>query len=215
MIRGLMKRILIFCLLAVACGREETPTTTSQAPAPAPVRVPAATASMPPRSNVTYAKAVDLFRTSSALHFDLILGNVKTSGDLVRPKAGQERLRFRADRDEWIAVRRFTGVTWYRNGKRDANEPAYADQVYQWMTFFSDPEKSPPQVVGTETVNGEECSHIRFTNLNTKETDDVWIRAADNQLVRLKTSGSGKAFPPVDLTVSHPSGTITIEEPKR
>jgi len=169
---------------------------------------------MPASSNVTYAKAVDLFRTASSLHFDLILGNVKTSGDLERPKSGQERLRFRADRDEWIAVRRFTGVTWYRNGKRDANEPAYADQVYQWMTFFSDPEKSPPQVVGTETVNGDECSHLRFTNLNTKETVDVWIRGADNQLARLKTSGSGRAFPPVELTVTHPSGTLTIEEPK-
>jgi hypothetical protein len=207
-----MKRILIFCLLAVACGKEETPTTTTQPPAPAPA--PTATAMMSPRSDVTYPKAVDLFRTSSALHFDLVLGNVKTTGELVRPKAGQERLRFRAEGSEWIAVRHVTGVTWYRNGKRDANEPAYADQVYQWMTLFADPEKSPPQVVGTETLNGEECSHIRFTNLNTKESDDIWIRHTDNQLVRLKTSGAGKAFPPVELTVSQPGATTTIEEPK-
>jgi hypothetical protein len=53
------------------------------------------------------------------------------------------------------------------------------------------------QVVGTE---GDD-THIRFTIANTKETEDVWIRRADNHLARLTTSGAGKTFPAVELKI--------------
>jgi len=161
-----------------------------------------------------YPKAVEWIRSAPSFHFDIAIGGAKASGDMSRARIGEERVRFRTKSDEWIAIRKPTGIAWYRNGKRDTNEPELADRVYQWVTVFPDPDKSPPATVGTEVVAGEPCDHIRFTNLNSKEAHDVWVSRADNHLVRLKTSFGGSAFPPVELTITRPGAPVTIEEPK-
>ena len=196
--RAPMKKVMVVCLMFVACGREAP-----QKPAPAVVRQsPAPVAPLPEtRSEPDYGKAVQWMRNAPGYHFDVTIGDVKASGEIARPRAGEEKLRFRVNNDEWTAERRLTGVAWYRNGTHDTNEPPYADRIYQWMTFFPDPEKSAPQVIGSETIGGKECSHIRFTTLNTKETEDVWISRAGNHLVRLTTSGAGKAFPAVEMNI--------------
>jgi hypothetical protein len=156
-----------------------------------------AAATAPSPSPLAYGKAVDWVRTAPSFQFEITLGDVHAAGDLQRANVGEERLRFKAKGEEWSAERHRKGVSWSRNGKPDANEPAYADRIYQWVTLFPDPEKSPLQVVGTEG----DATHIRFTNLNTNETHDVWVRNADNHLVRLKTSGAGTAFPAVEISI--------------
>jgi hypothetical protein len=195
MIRALMKKVLIICLLLVSCGKE-TPAPPQKTAVPAPP-APAATY-QPPQKVGDYAKAVEWMRSAPGFKFDITIGNLKASGDLARPLLGQERLRVRAKGEEWSAERQRSGVAWSRNGKRETNEPEYADRIYQWMVFFPDPQKTaPPRVVGNE---GDD-THIRFTTSNTNETEDVWVRRSDNHLVRLKTSGSGSAFPAVEMNI--------------
>jgi hypothetical protein len=201
MIRALMKKVIVLCLFALACRRETPAPTSSPRPAtrvpqaanPAPAPAPVATA---PHADASYDKAVEWMRSAPAYHFDVTIGDAKASGDLTRERIGAEKLRFRIGNDEWTAERKLTGVAWFRNGKHDTNEPALADRIYQWMTFFPDPQKSGLQVVGSEG----DTTHVRFTIVNTKETEDVWIRS-DNHLVRLTTSGAGKAFPAMELNI--------------
>ena len=180
-------------VLVVACRKEET----RPAPVPSTRSARSGTPSPAAAGEGDYGKAVDWARSAPAFHFEMTIGDVAASGDLERARVGEERLRFKAKAEEWSAERHLKGVSWKRNGKPDSNEPAYADRIYQWMTLFPDPEKSPLQVVGTEG----DATHIRFTNLNTNETHDVWVRNADNHLVRLKTSGAGTAFPAVEITI--------------
>ena len=187
-----MKKMILVVLL-VACGKE-TPVPQRTAPV---VKSPSPLAPLPARRGEgDYGKAVDWVRTAHAFKFDITIGDVKASGEMTRARVGEERVRFKVKGDEWIAQRHARGVSWTRNGKPDANEPPYADRIYQWITLFPDPAKSKPEVVGTE---GDQ-THLRFTNLNTNETNDVWIRS-DNHLARLKTSGAGSAFPAVEITI--------------
>lgn len=198
MIRALMKKVIVLCLFAVACRREAPapqqpaappPKAANPAPAPAPVAAAPHAAS--------YDKAAEWMRSAPGYHFDVAVGDAKASGDLTRQRIGAEKLRFRIGNDEWTAERKLTGVAWFRNGKHDTNEPPLADRIYQWMTFFPDPQKSGLQVVGTEG----DTTHVRFTIVNTHETEDVWIRSPDDHLVRLTTSGAGRAFPAMELNI--------------
>lgn len=196
-----MKKMLLVCLMFAACGKE-TPVAPSSKPAAPAMKAPTvAPTAQPPviakPSVGDYGKALDWVRSAPAFHFDIKLGDVNASGDLVRARVGEERVRFKAGGEEWSAERNFRGVSWSRNGKKDTNEPPYADRIYQWITLFPEPPKSSLQVVGTEG----DANHVRYTNLNTKETNDLWIRNADNHLLRFQTSGAGKAFPPVEITL--------------
>lgn len=189
-----MKKVILVVLLVVACGKETQVVPAKSAPV---VKSPSPLAPLhAARGEGNYDKAVDWVRTAPAFHFDIAIGDVKASGDLARARVGEERVQFKVKGDEWVAQRHVRGVSWTRNGKPDSNEPAYADRIYQWMTLFPDPAKSKPEVVGTE---GDQ-THVRFTNLNTNETNDVWIRP-DNHLARLKTSGAGSAFPAVEINI--------------
>jgi hypothetical protein len=194
MIRALMKKVLVVCLLMFAC-RKEVP----EVARPVPVaKNPSPRAPLPvARGEGDYSKAVDWVRNAPGFRFDVTIGDVSASGELARARVGEERVRFKVKGEEWAAERHLKGVTWSRNGKPDTNEPPYADRIYQWMTLFPDPRKSPLQIVGTE----DGSTHIRFTNLNTNETHDVWVRNADNHLMRLKTSGAGSAFPAVEIEI--------------
>jgi len=189
-----MKKVVFVCLLMLACRKEAPevarPVPVAKSPSP-PTPLPAT------RGDGDYSKAVDWVRNAPGFHFEITIGDVSATGDLSRARVGEERVRFKAKGEEWAAERHLKGVSWSRNGKPDANEPAYADRIYQWMTLFPDPQKSPLQVVGTEG----DSTHVRFTNLNTNETHDVWVRSADNRLVRLKTSGAGTAFPAVEIVI--------------
>jgi len=196
-----MKKMLLVCLMFAACGKE-TPEAPSSRPAAPEVKAPgvASPTQQPPvvakTSGGDYRKAVDWVRSAPAFHFEIKLGDVNASGDLARARVGEERVRFKVGGEEWSAERHFRGVSWFRNGKKEANEPPYADRIYQWVTLFPEPPKSSLQVVGKEG----EANHVRYTNLNTKETNDLWISNADNHLLRFQTSGGGKAFPPVEIT---------------
>lgn len=147
-----------------------------------------------PASPPSYDKAVVAFRSSPGFHFELTIGKEKASGELTRPRIGQEVLRFKSGSDEWLATRNATGVVWQRNGKPEKNEPAFADAVYQWIVMFNDPQKSPTQITG---------DHLEFKNLNTNETVSVWL-TSHNHITRIHTSGSGSAFPSVDLAIEEP-----------
>jgi hypothetical protein len=189
MIRALMKKACLLLVFAVACGKE-VPVSPSP-PAPLPAQRDEGSVGVG-----DYGKAVDWMRSAHLFRFTITIGDVNATGDLRRARVGEERVRFKANGDEWIAERQKNGVHWTRNGKPEANEPAYADRIYQWITLFPDAAKSKPEIVGSE--NG--LTHVRFTNLNTNETNDAWIRR-DNHLARLKTSGAGSAFPAVEITI--------------
>jgi hypothetical protein len=165
-----MKKAWLVLVLVIACGKEAT------APKPQPVaKSPSPLAPLPAqRGEGDY---VDWVRGAPAFKFHITIGNESAAGQLTRARVGEERVQFKAKGDEWTATRSVKGVAWTRNGKPD-------------------PAKSKPEVAGTE--GGE--THLRFTNLNTNETNDVWIRS-DNHLARLKTSGAGSAFPAVEITI--------------
>jgi hypothetical protein len=192
-----MKKVVLLLVLVIACRKEETRPSPVPSTRSARAATPSPAAAGEGQRIADYSKAVDWMRSAPSFHFEMTLGDVTASGHLERARIGAERLRFKAKGEEWSAERHLKGVSWSRNGKPDSNEPAYADRIYQWMTLFPDPEKSPLQVVGVEG----DATHIRFTNLNTNETHDVWVRNADNHLVRLRTSGAGTAFPAVEITI--------------
>jgi len=195
-----MKKVLCLILLAVACSKKEAapPAVTSRPAPPAPPPV------VRHEGKPSYDEAVIAFRSSPGFHFEIAIGSDKASGDLLRPRIGQELMRFKSGGDEWIAARHAGGVAWYRNGKREKNESAFADRVYQWIVMFNDPEKTPPQNSG---------DHIEFKNLNTNENVSVWI-APGNHLTKLHTTGTGTAFPAVSLEITHDGESAAIQEPK-
>jgi hypothetical protein len=190
---------MVLLLLLAGCARHETPLPAARPrpAAPKPVVVAA-----PPAHAHTYDGAVQQFRESRGMKFDIAIGKVKASGEMTRPTPGMERVTFNANGAQWTAEAKPSGVVWSRDGKRETSEPPWADRIFQWMTLYLDPPKAaPPQTAGTETIDGIACDHVRFTNANTGEACDAWIAQSDGHLVRVKTAGSGDAFPATELTV--------------
>ena len=172
-----MRRTLIAALLLAACSRE-TPAPTQTAPA-APPPAPVVTATHAPAKQPSYEDAMTWFQTANAFHFVVDENGVHSEGELTRPRIGQESVTVRANGKEWRANAGASGVAWTQNG-REVPPPALG-RLWQRVTVAFDPQKveGQAQIVGDE--NG--AAHYRFTNANTGEVHDVWVR--DGRIERM------------------------------
>ena len=172
-----MRRILFASLLVAACSRE-TPAppqqTATSAPPPAPVAATQTTA-----KPASYEDAMTWFKTANAFHFVVDENGVHCEGELTRPRIGQESITVRANGHEWRASAGARGVTWTENG-REVAAPALG-RLWQRVTVAFDPQKVEGGAQRVADENG--AAHYRFTNANTGEVHDVWVR--DGRIERM------------------------------
>ena len=99
---------------------------------------PAIVATPPANS---YAEVVNRFRIAPRFRFTFNDGE----GSLVRPRQGQEQVKFHvtrgADRGDWTAEVKPTGVVWTKDGKHASDVPPSLQMLYQRLTIFPDPQK--------------------------------------------------------------------------
>lgn len=121
------------------------------------------------------------FGSANAFHFAVDEGGVHAEGDLTRPRIGEESILFRANGEEWRATANVKGVVWQRRNQ-EVPPPPYGGRLYQRVTVAFDPQK----IEGTAQEIGDEngATHYRFTNANTGEVHDVWVR--DGHIERIK-----------------------------
>ena len=180
---------LIFLTLTIACSRETPapPATTSTTPVTTTTAPPATTTQIPQLEKGTYDEALLWLRSTHGFHFVLDEGSVHAEGEMKRATPGAEKVQFRVKNDEWLAEASAQGVTWKRRsgGKwAQATQPEYGNRVYQRVTFAFDPQKKEgvPLLVSREG----ETNLYRFTNANTGEVHEVWVRKSDAHIERMK-----------------------------
>ena len=145
-------------------------------------------------------------------------GDVTVSGEMARPAIASERVHLRKGDHEWLGVARGSGLQWYRQAggrwEREAQPPDYADRVFQRVTVAFDPQKKEPEalLVASESLGGEVCQHYRFTNANTLEVHDVWIRRRDGSVARISIA-SKRA--PVTLSIGSQIAPDQVPDLKR
>ena len=184
-----MRRFIFVTLaLAVACSRETpappnppTPTTTTAAPeVTTTTRVPA-------QQKGTYDEALLWFRATKGFHFALDDDGVHAEGDVTRATPGTEKVQLRTGGTEWLAETNARGVTWkLRDGGawKSAEAPEWGPRIYQRLTLPFDPQKKE----GVPLLASEEgeTNLYRFTNANTGEVHELWVRKSDAAIERLK-----------------------------
>jgi hypothetical protein len=191
-----MKRLTAALAIALsfACGREAPPAK----PAPPPsTAAPQPTVTFPtaaPKMRSTpqkcdgdgsYAAALDCFRMTSGFTFDVKDSDVTGEGAMNRPSPGGERLVIKTKRaGTWSAETKATGVVWTHDGKRDTNEPAWADRIWQRTTMFLDPQKKEgtPQLAGSDG----ETNHYHFTDANSSVPYDVYVSKRDGAITKMR-----------------------------
>jgi hypothetical protein len=206
-------RRLIFVTIALAlvfglsCSREtpapppsgQTPTTTTTTPQ-------ATTTSVPILQKGTYDEALLWFRSVKAFHFVLDDGGVHAEGDVARSTPGAEKVQFRANGKEWLAEATAQGVTWKRREGatwKRADTPEFGPRLYQRVTLPFDPQKKE----GVPLLASEEgaTNLYRFTNANTGDVHEMWVKKSDGAVERIKIGEK------VDLRISAPSA---VEGPR-
>ena len=82
------------------------------------------------------------------------------------------------------------------------------------MTVAFDPQKKEPEalLVASESLGGEVCQHYRFTNANTLEVHDVWIRRRDGSLARVSIASKRE---PVTLSIGAKIAPEEVPDPSR
>jgi hypothetical protein len=184
-----MRRFIFVTLaLAAACSRE---TPVPQKPAPpttttAAVETPTTTR-VPELQKGTYDEALLWFRSAGAFHFVLDDHGVHAEGDMTRSTPGAEKVQLRADGAEWLAETGVQGVTWKRksgNAWKSADAPEWGPRVFQRVTLPFDPQKKE----GVPLLASEEgaTNLYRFTNANTGEVHELWVRKSDAAVERVK-----------------------------
>ncbi|HEX6100666.1 MAG TPA: hypothetical protein VF432_30395 [Thermoanaerobaculia bacterium] len=175
--------------LAAACSRE-TP-----APPDAPVPSTTTTAAVetatttrvPQLQKGSYDEALLWFRSTAGFHFVLDDHGVHAEGDVTRATPGAEKVQLRADGAEWLAETNVRGVTWKRRAGsawNPADTPEWGPRIFQRVTLPFDPQKKE----GVPLLASEEgeTNLYRFTNANTGEVHELWVRKADAAVERLK-----------------------------
>ena len=116
--------------------------------------------------------AVNNFRVSRGFHFTFTDGD----GELRRPRQGMEELRVHvargADRGEWLASVKPTGVVWTKDGGHVADVPQSMQRLFQRLTIFPDPQKKE----GAAQRAGD---HFEFTDANSGERYVVTVKGAE------------------------------------
>ncbi|HEV7238006.1 MAG TPA: hypothetical protein VGQ36_02120 [Thermoanaerobaculia bacterium] len=186
-----MRRLLFVCLaFAIACSRETpAPPSTDSTPTTATTTPPQATTTtrMPVLQKGTYDEALLWFRSAKKFHFILDDGGVHAEGDVTRSTPGAEKVRFRANGTEWLAEATAQGVTWKRrdgNTWKSADTPEFGPRLYQRVTLPFDPQKKE----GVPLLASEEgeTNLYRFTNANTGDMHEVWVKKSDGAVERIK-----------------------------
>ena len=189
-----MRRLAFASLsLVLACSRETpappaaetTATTATSASVPA---VPTTT-SVPALQKGTYDEAMLWLRSAQRFTFVVDEGGVHAEGTMTRKTPGAEKVTFRANGEEWTAETTAKGVTWKRGGKA-ADAPEYGSRLYQRVTLAFDPQKKEgvPLLVSTDGPS----NLYRFTNANTGEVHEVWVRKSDSSIERMKIGESAE-----------------------
>ena len=141
-----------------------------------------AVVTQPPANS--YAEAVNRFRIAPRFRFTFNDGD----GSLVRPRQGQEQVKFHvtrgADRGEWTAEVKPTGVVWTKDGKHAMDIPQRLQTLYQRLTIFPDPQKKE----GAAERNGDA---FEFTDAN----------GGDRYIIKVDRSGSIREMRIGDLTI--------------
>jgi hypothetical protein len=184
-----MRRFIFVTLaLAVACSPETpappqtpVPTTTT---APPPV---ATTTSVPELQKGSYDEALVWFRATDGFRFALDDHGVHAEGEVTRKTPGTEKVQFRADGAEWLAETNAQGVTWKRregSAWKSVESPDFGPRLYQRVTLPFDPQKKEgvPLLASSEGTT----NLYRFTNANTGEVHELWVRKNDAAVERLK-----------------------------
>ena len=181
--------VLVFVALGLACSRETpappTPPATAADTAPtqtAPSTATSAT-SVPQLQKGTYDEALLWLRSAPKFRFTVADGDVRADGEMTRKTPGAERVRFRADGDQWEAEAQPQGIVWKRNGK-PSDPPRYGNRVYQRVTLAIDPQKKEgvPMLVSSEG----DTNLDRFTDANTGEVHEITVRKSDSSIARMK-----------------------------
>jgi hypothetical protein len=181
---------ILLVSLAFACSREQpAPPATASTPPPSTATTATqarAAAPAPP----SYEKAVEWMRSAPRFAFVLDEQGTHATGVMSRETIGAERVEMQLAGDAWRAQAGPKGVTWSRKSGsswKEANPPELAPRLYQRVTVAFDPQKKEgaAQLAGNE--NG--LTHYRFTDANTGELHEVWVRA-DGSVARMKIGDS-------------------------
>jgi hypothetical protein len=176
-----MRRIIFVTLaFTVACTRE-TP-----APPPTPATTTTAapeittTTQVPELQKGTYDEALLWFRSNSGFHFVLDDHGVHAEGDVARKTPGAEKVRFSVDGRPWLAETSAQGVTWsvrVGTGYLKTDPPEFGARIFQRVTLPFDPQKKE----GVPLLASQEgaTNLYRYTNANTGEVHEWWVRKAD------------------------------------
>ncbi|MEA2572567.1 MAG: hypothetical protein QOI24_4568 [Acidobacteriota bacterium] len=174
------------------------------APPPAPTKISSSTKCA---GDGSYAKAVDCFRIAGRFHFVHEEPLIRAEGDVTRPRPGMERVQFRASGNEWIGEASASGVSWTRDGKHDANPPAFVERIWQRVTLYVDPQKKEGKALlaGSDLLGKEPYNIYQFTSGATGASSVVWVSENDGRLMRIKTT------PLPQLADSSPEYTLDIQ----
>ena len=179
--------VLVFVALAAACSPE-----TPEPQSPPPVASDTVTTTPPPAVTATrvpelqkgtYDEGLLWLRSAQRFKFTVHEGDLHAEGEMTRKTPGAERVRFRANGDEWEAAAMPQGIVWKRAGK-PSDPPKYGNRLYQRVTLAIDPQKKEgvPLLVSTEG----DTNLYRFTDANTGDVHEVTIRKADSSVARIR-----------------------------
>lgn len=176
---------------ALACSRETPAPPSTPAPTTAPPVTETTATRIPELQKGTYDEALLWFRSTKGFDFVLDDHGVHAEGTMTRPTPGAEKLQFRAQDAEWLAETNAQGVTWKRRQGTGAWQstatPEFGPRIYQRVTLPFDPQKKEGVPLRTE----EGGSNVyRFTNANTGELHEWWVRPSDAAVERLKVGSS-------------------------
>ena len=190
--------VLVFVALVLACSSETPAPTSSTGPPPAAdtmaTQPPVATETrVPELQKGTYDEALLWMRSAPRFSFTLTDDDVRAEGEMTRKTIGAEKVRFRANGEQWEAEATVKGIVWKRGGK-PADAPEFGNRVYQRVTLAFDPQKKEgvPLLVSTEG----DTNLYRFTDANSGSVHEVSVRKSDSSIARLKIGDK------VDLTIA-------------
>ncbi len=196
-----MRRFIFVTLaLAIACSRETpappSPSTAATTTTAAPQPTVTAT-SVPELQKGSYDEALLWFRSNEGFHFVLDDHGVRAEGRMTRTTPGAEKVQFTADGTEWLAETTSQGVSWKRRDGgawKSVDMPEFGPRIYQRVTLPFDPRKKE----GVPLLeSGEGATNLyRFTNANTGEVHEMWVRKSDAAVERIRIGDS------VDLRIT-------------
>jgi hypothetical protein len=185
-----MRRFMFVTIaLAFSCSRETpappatpAPTTTTAAPT-----TETTATRVPELEKGTYDEALLWFRSNKGFHFVLDDQGVHAEGDLTRKTPGTEKIQLTVDGRLWRAETSAKGVTWsgrVGTGYRAMDAPEWGARIYQRVTLPFDPQKKEGVPL---RVSAEGATNLyQFTDANTGETHQWWVRKSDAAVERIK-----------------------------